>query len=135
MLSTRRMEHGTPHLANFDLGALMGAQEGFQKKDDAAVAMFIKTLGDAGSARCVRKLSAIVHATDDQLRQAESDPAILEALEEEAANRPYAESFQDAVGFFIEWGASFKQGPSSSDPAKSKAKARKGPQGSPSAGS
>lgn len=135
MLTTRRMEHGTPHLVNFDLGTLMGAQEAFQKKDDAAVATFIKVLGDAGAARCVRKLSAIVRATEDQLRQAEGNPAILEALEEEAANRPYAESFKDAVGFFIEWGASFKQGPSSSQPAKSKAKDRKSPQGSPSDGS
>jgi hypothetical protein len=136
MLSTRRMEHGTTLLVDFDLGALMGAQEGFQKEDPEAIAQFIKILSGAGKARSVRRLSAVFRATEDQLREAEGEPSVLQALEEEAAARPYAESFKDAVGFFIEWGSSFKPVPSSSGGSTKAAKASsKGPRGSRSGGS
>lgn len=135
MLSTRRMEHGTPLLADFDLGALLRAQVGFQKQEDEAVRTFMRILGDAGKARAVRRLSAVARATDDQLREAEANPAVLAALEEEAAARPYAETFQDAVGFFIEWGTSFKTDPNSSPQGKAKGKAKGKSGGSPSGGS
>lgn len=133
MLTTRRMEHGTPLLADFDLGALMGAQERFQKKDASGISEFIQVLVKAGKAQAIRKLSAVVRATEEQLRQAEADPKVMDALEEEAATRPFAESFQDAVAFFGQWGSSFEIAPASSSPAKSKPTRTRG--ASPSAGS
>lgn len=116
MLSTRRMEHGAPLLVGFDLGALLGAREKLLAKDPSAITDFIRILSASGEARTVRRLSALVRATDDQLRQAESDPKVMAPLEEEAAQRPFAESFQDAMGFFVEWGSSFELAPGSSSP-------------------
>ena len=118
MLSTRRMEHGTPLLVDFDLGALVGAQEGFKKQDAGAITHFIKVLSTAGKAQAIRRLSAVARATEEQLRLAEGDPKALDALEEEAASRPFAESFKDAIDFFGEWGRSFGIAPASSGKEK-----------------
>ncbi len=116
MLSTRRMEHGAPLLVDFDLGALLGAREKFMAQDPSGITDFIRILSASGKAHTVRRLSALVRATDEQLRQAEADPAAMDALEEEAAQRPFSESYQDAMGFFVEWGSSFGLAPSSSSP-------------------
>lgn len=132
MLTTRRMEHGTPLLADFDLGALMGAQERFQAQDESAIADFIRVLSTAGKTQAIRKLSAVVHATEDQLRQSEADPKVMPALEEEAALRPFAESFKDAVDFFGQWGASFVIAPASSAPVTSRKSRKSTPAASPS---
>ena len=135
MLTTRRMEHGTPLLVDFDLGALVGAQEGFKKQDPEAVTHFIKVLSMAGKAQAIRRLSAMARATEDQLRLAEGDPTVLAGLEEEAAGRPFAESFKDAIGFFTEWGSSFGIAPVSSGQGKVSKPKKDGRPGSPSAGS
>lgn len=118
MLSTRRMEHGTPLLANFDLGAIIGAQEAVQNGDKAAVAEFIRVLSVAGKARSIRAISAVARASTDQLREAEANPAVMAILEEAAAERPFLECFKDAIGFFGDWAGSFKEDQDSSDPAK-----------------
>jgi|GEM_PF-4819494 len=125
-LTTRRMEHGTPLLQDFDLGALIGAQAGLARKDFSAIATFIAVLSKAGQTKTIRRLSAIVRATEEQLRLAEGDPGVMAFLEEEAALRPFAESFKDAVGFFTEWGSSFGIAPVSSDHEKASVKPRKG---------
>lgn len=135
MLSTRRMEHGAPLLVGFDLGALLGAREKLVAKDPSAITDFIRILSASGEARTVRRLSALVRATDDQLRQAEADPKVMEPLEEEAAQRPFAESFQDAMGFFVEWGDSFVIAPTSSGPGTQETEPPATPAASPSADS
>lgn len=110
------MEHGIPLLADFDLGTLMGAQEKLEKNDPAALGEVLEVLASAGKTRAIRRISAVVRATEDQLRQAESDHSVMATLEEEAALRPCGEAFRDALGFFVEWGASFKEGLGSSAP-------------------
>ena len=120
MLTTRRMEHGAPLLTGFDLGALMGAREKLAAQDPTGISEFIRILSTSGKTRTVRRLSAIMRATDEQLRQAEDDPAVMAPLEEDAAQRPYAESFKDATDFFSEWGSSFEIAPASSAPTAKK---------------
>ena len=135
MLTTRRMEHGIPLLADFDLGTLMGAQEKLQQNDVAALGEVLKVLASAGKTKAIRRISAVVHATEEQLRLAESDPTVMPALEEESALRSCGEAFKDAVGFFAEWGASFTGGLGSSAPAKPSPSRKAAPVGSPSAAS
>ena len=125
MLTTRRMELGSPLLVEFDLGALVGAQEGPAKQ-----AAFLEALSKAGKARAIRRLSVVARATEDQLRQAEADTKVMAALEEEAAMRPFSESYKDAVDFFGQWGRSFVIAPVSSAP-ESSPKAPENPEGSP----
>lgn len=109
MYSTRRIEHGLPLLADFDLGALMGARSG----PEANLGGIMETMARAGKTRVIRRLSAVVNATEDQLRQAEADPKVLAALEDAAGDKPFAETFQDAVSFFVEWGNSLAGTPAS----------------------
>lgn len=113
-LSTRRIEHGMPLLVDFDLGALVGAHEKFQSGDPSGMTELAQVMAHAGKSRVARKLSAVVRATEDQLRDAEMGAGVMAALEEEAAMRPYTESFKDALGFFSAWGQSLKGSPGSS---------------------
>jgi hypothetical protein len=105
-LLTVHMEHGLPLLAGLDLGALMGAQDRLAKGDQAAIADVLGALGTAGNLRTIRKLSAVVNATAEELLAAELDPKKLATMEGAAALKPFGETFRDALGFFSAWAAS-----------------------------
>jgi len=119
-LLTVHMEHGLPLLAGLDLGVLMGAQDRLGKGDQAAIADVLGALGNAGSLRTIRKLSAVVNATAEELLAAELDPKKLAAMEGAAALRPFGETFRDALGFFSAWAASLGSLPGSSETEETK---------------
>lgn len=105
-LLTVHMEHGLPLLSGLDLGVLMGAQDRMAQGDQTAIVDVLKSLGSAGELRTIRKLSAVVRASAEELLAAELDPKKLAILEGSAALRPFGETFQDALGFFGSWAAS-----------------------------
>lgn len=108
MLSTAHMEHGLPLLSGMDLGALMGAQ------DPSAL---LEVLGKAGGDRVIRRLGLVQRATVADLLEMESSPKKAAEMEADAAGRPYAENFADALRFFGELGSSLAA-LTSSDPAE-----------------
>jgi hypothetical protein len=116
MFSTRRMELGLPHLEGFEFGSLLAAQQDFRGGDRNALTEIAQMMAKAGRSKAIRSLSAIVRASEAQLQEAELNPQILAQLEEEAAERPFRESFLDAAAFFIEWGNSLADSPDSSSP-------------------
>ncbi len=113
-LLTVHMEHGLPLLAGLNLGALMGAQGRLAQGDEAAISDVLGALGSAGELRTIRKLSAVVNASAEELLAAELDPKKLVAMEGAAALRPFGETFKDALGFFTAWAGSLGTLPDSS---------------------
>ena len=105
-LLTVHFEHGLPLLAGLELGTLMGAQDRLAKGDQSAIGDVLTALGNAGGLRTIRRLSAVVRASADELLAAEMDPKKLAAMESAAALRPFGETFQEALSFFSLWAAS-----------------------------
>lgn len=100
------MEHGLPLMSGLDLGRIISAQERFEQQDPSAIADALQALGTAGELRTIRKLSAVVNASAEDLLESERNPAKLAEMENAAALRPFAETFADALRFFSEWAAS-----------------------------
>jgi hypothetical protein len=121
--STRRFELGLPLFQGLDLAAIQEAENAMVAETTKAKAegrapnpdpkSFMALLGalaKAADGRTIRRLSAIWNATEDQLKEAESNPEAMAALEEAAAKRPYSSCLKDSLDFFsgvgISWGAS-----------------------------
>ena len=98
-LSTRRFELGLPLFAGLDLGLILQSQEKIAKQEFEGLTSFIKTLGETGQLRTIRKLSAIWTATEIELEMAENDPKIMKSLEDNAAKKMFSETFNDAMTF------------------------------------
>jgi hypothetical protein len=96
--STRRLEMALPLIA--PIAQMMEARAKVKAGDASAMPMVMERLGSAGVARSVRKLSAIFSANDNELEQAEKDPAYLAKMEATAAGRPFAETFGEAMELF-----------------------------------
>ena len=103
---TVHMEHELPLMANLDLGLILEAQERLAKNDPSAIADVMRALGKAGGMLVIRKLSAVVNASAEELLESERNPKTLEAMETAAALKPFGETFGDAIRFFTEWAAS-----------------------------
>lgn len=99
--TTRRFEHGIPLLATLSPQTLLRAWGQVVEQNPLGLLDLITGLGPACDTRTLRRLSAIYRATDSQLLRAESDPSVLKALEEDAAERSLKECFDDAMSFFI----------------------------------
>ena len=98
-ISTRRFELGLPLFAGLDLGQIIGAQVRLAKGDFAGLSGMVETLGKAGQLRVIRKLAAIWTASEIEVRQAEARPEVMAELEERAAEKPFTQTFQDAMAF------------------------------------
>lgn len=103
---TVHMEHGLPLMSGLDLGLILSAQERFEQHDQSAIMDALQALGKAGGLRTIRKLSAVVNASAEDLLESELAPAKWDEMEKAAALRPFAETFADALRFFSEWAAS-----------------------------
>lgn len=79
---------------------------------------FVETLGKTGKLLTVRKLSAIYRATDNELKMAETDPTWMAKFEDQAAERPFRETFEDAMSFHAALWESLGVSPVSSAPAE-----------------
>lgn len=112
---TVHMEHGLPLMADLDLGLILEAKERLAKNDPSAIADVMKALGKAGGMRVIRKLSAVVNASAEELLEAERNPAKLAEVEQAAALKPFGDTFGDAIRFFTEWAASLGVPPASSE--------------------
>lgn len=126
--STRRLEHGLPLFAELDLGVILEAQFRVKKGDFTGLTKLMTVLGQTGKLRTIRKLAAIFQATDLELEQAEVDPTFMAKLEAQAATRPFAETFRDAMDFNSALWACLGVTPSSSaavEPVKTKGGKRK----------
>jgi len=99
MQSTRRFEMGLPLFGGLDLGLIMGAQVKLKSGDFQGLSAMVETLGKAGALHTIRKLAAIWTASKIELKEAESNPAIMAELEDRAAAAPFAESFKAAMDF------------------------------------
>lgn len=125
--TTRRFELGLPLFSGLDLGLLIEAQEQIRAKDFRGLSGFITTLGKTGASKSVRKLAAIYRATDLELKMAEVTPSVMEALEQAAAERPFLETFADAMDFLLALFASLGVSPGSFEAApKQTTKPKKG---------
>jgi len=141
ILSTAQIEHGWPILAELtQLEALIAAffevrdglaapamaatgapmsPEGMSKAIAASPDMLrlllplLRAVKQLGEARVLRKISAVVRATDDQLLEAEGSPEKWKELLAEAARRPYLETVMDLIGFFSRLGLSQLASPES----------------------
>jgi len=98
--TTRRFELGLPLFRGLDMGGLLAAQERLSSGDPKGLTDLVTTLGAVGEARTLRKLAALWVATEEELRQAEQDPAFRAQLEETAAMKPFPESVKAAFDFF-----------------------------------
>lgn len=97
----------------------------------------IRSLGQAGQIKALRRLGAVATATDDELLAAEAYPAKQKELEHAAARQPIMDNLMAAFGFFVRLGFSASPSPVSSE-AEGSAQAEGGPSqeaDSPSAGS
>jgi len=129
ILSTAQIEHGFPILAELDLTKLFDAfltlkanlpEGALDSEEDGSILKavagspqvlrlllpILQTMGEIGTARIMRRIAAVVRASDDELLAAERDPAKLAALEAEAAKLPYLEAGMDVVRFFARLGLS-----------------------------
>lgn len=129
ILSTAQIEHGFPILAELDLtklfdaflilkanlpeGVLDSKEEGKILKAVAGspelirlVLPLLQTMGEIGTARILRRVSAVVRASDEDLLAAERSPSKLAELEAEAAKRSFLESGMDLIAFFARLGLS-----------------------------
>jgi hypothetical protein len=132
-ISTIQLEHGLPILAELDLEPLLAAfasldklpigedgqfrlrEVSFKPGDLAGFLPILKTLGKAGQGRLLRRLAAVAKATDDELLEAEADPAKLKALEAATARAGFQDSLVEVFGFFARAGLSASPSPGSSE--------------------
>lgn len=98
----RRFEMALPFFKHLDLARLAEVESLFIRKDTDALQKLAVVLGDAAAGNTIRKLSAIYRATDAELKEAETSPQKIEALYESAAERPFGETYRDAVAFHAE---------------------------------
>lgn len=124
--STRRFELGLPLFSGLDLGAIAGAQVRIGERDLSGLTDFVKILSNAATAKTVRKLAAIWKAPESMLKLAETDPAVMAALENDAADASFAEMFQAAMDFQSALWTSLGVTPASSVPAELKAEVNAG---------
>lgn len=110
MLSSAHFEHGLPLVAQLDLDAFFGASEA---GDGRALLL---SLDGIASKRLVRKIAAVSRATVAELLASELDPGVMTGLEAKAAELPFAENFQETLGFFGKLGPSLWVTPSPSTP-------------------
>lgn len=121
-LSTAHFEHGLSILGELDgpavsealakLGPVVASGEAVPLSALLGMALpFLRAAGSAGRGRLLRRLSAVVRASVDELMEAEGDPKKMAALERAAAVRPYGETLQDALDFFSEFGLSMPPTP------------------------
>jgi hypothetical protein len=98
--STRRMEHGLPLLEELGMETIAKAFTRVGAGDVGALMDLFSMIAHAGSARTIRKLTAIVIATDLELAQAELDPAFMAKLVDKAAEIPFKTAFEGILDFF-----------------------------------
>lgn len=121
-LSTAHFEHGLSILGELDgpavsealakLGPVVASGDAVPLSALLGMALpFLRAAGSAGRGRLLRRLSAVVRASVDELLDAEGDPKKMAALERAAALRSYEETFQDAMDFFSQLGLSMPPTP------------------------
>ena len=113
-LSTRLFELGLPLFSGLNLGLLMEAQADVAAGNFGGLTKLISSLGDMGVTKTIRKLAALWHATEIELRQAEADAKVMLELEARAAEIPFAEAFQAAMDFQLALFQSLGVAPASS---------------------
>lgn len=118
--STRRFEMGLPLFSGLDLGSIAKAQIQIESRDLAGLTEFVSILANAATARTIRKLAAIWQAPESLLKLAETDPAIMAALESDSADAPFSEMFKAAMDFQSALWQSLGATPASSAPAEQK---------------
>lgn len=99
MLSTIHFEHALPLLAELDLATLLAAKDKLGEKD-ADLGPLVASFAGAAKGRVVRRLAAVLALSPQELLEAEVNPELLEAKVKEQALRPFAETFQEVLGFF-----------------------------------
>lgn len=126
-MSTRRFELGLPLFSGLDLGGILQAKADLEAGKIEGLSTFMQTLGKAGELKVLRKLGGIWTATDLELKQAESSPEVLTELASNAADRPFAEVFGDAMAFQSALWASLGLSVGSSEPPEKAPSAPKSP--------
>lgn len=132
--STRRFEMGLPLFAGLDLGALLDAQAQIQRGEFSGLSKIVATLGSTGQLLTIRKLATIYTATDLELYRSETDPTVILKLEEATAERPFRDTFADAMDFQGALWNALGISPISSEEAAAAPKKTKGRKGKNSAG-
>jgi hypothetical protein len=128
MQTTRKFETGLPLFSGLDLGVIYDAQAQITKGDFHGLTAMVETLAKTGSLKTIRKLSAIWTASEIELKAAEANPELMAQLEERAAERPFNETFQEAMDFHVALLSALGIIPVSSAPAeptKDKGKGKK----------
>lgn len=129
-LSTRQLEHGLALLEGLDLGSLFkalfsGADPGLEE-----IQVLVPLLGSLGQRRTLRKLAAVMAASEEELQAAETNKEKLAALEAVAAAQPWSTSMAQVKDFFTGLGLSL---PATSAFSAPPAKPEPPAEGSPSA--
>jgi hypothetical protein len=116
--STRRMEMALPLLGELGADTVAKAFSKIQSGDASGLGDLMATVIQASTPRTVRRLNAVLTATEVELVLAEGDPSALTKLEERAAEVPYREAFAGILGFFEQLLGSLGVTLAFSDPAK-----------------
>lgn len=114
---------GLPLFSGLDLGSIAKAQIQIESRDLAGLTEFVNILANAATAKTIRKLAAIWQAPESMLKLAETDPAIMAALESVSADAPFSEMFKAAMDFQSALWQSLGVTPASSAPVELKQKA------------
>jgi hypothetical protein len=133
--STRRMEMALPLLGELGADTVAKSFYKIQSGDTTGLGDLLATVVQASTPRTVRRLSAVLTATEVELVLAEGDPAALAKLEERAAEVPYKEAFTRILDFFGQLLGSLGVTLAFSDPAKQPPEKAQGPKGKRSAAS
>lgn len=80
---------GLPLFSGLDLGKIAQAQSRLEAGEVEGLSDFLSILSNAATARTIRRLSAVWTASDNLLKSAEADPAVMATLELDAAEKPF----------------------------------------------
>jgi hypothetical protein len=112
------METALPLLSELGPEGIMQAYVRLQENDPSCVMLLLKTFGRTGPARVMRRLDAVLTATDEELELAEKDPDLMARLEAKAAHVPFKEAFDRVMVFFGKYLEMFGITLASSEPPK-----------------
>lgn len=133
-LTTAQFETGLPLLASLDFTTLFSTfiklldwlpkdkEVSFDvllprlREDPEALKILlplVSVVSQAGAAQILRKVSAVLNASDAELLDAERNPAAMQALCDAAAVKPYMDTLKDVAVFFQRLGLSAEASPAS----------------------
>lgn len=103
-LTDAQFEHTLGIIAEIDLTPLLAAFNGGGRMVDLVAA--IPMLGQVREKRIMRRLEAVWSADPDTFECAETDPALMAKLENQAARKPVKDTLEGFSAFFVSLGLS-----------------------------